>query len=191
MNADRIQPEVNLSELIQYELRETEKLILADIELDIREAAIRDWVLRCPLTIRSYLSPERMSPTIWLGRMRGKELGKLKVLFGQDVIGRQLITLNLEKSEIAQAEDWKLPRIQHPNAKSTREMWALWEHRPGYRLALSSTELLVEKPLSYFPRPTPNLQHAFRMRESGWSAVVNIEQLDRSVQSDVFHFVLA
>ena len=64
-------------------------------------------------------------------------------------------------------------------------MWALW--LPGYRLALSSTELLVEKPLSYFPRPTPNLQHAFRMRESGWSAVVNIEQLDRSVQSDVFH----
>lgn len=186
VNADRIQPEVNLSELIQYELRETEKLILADIELDIREAPIRDWSFEVPADY-SVVSVTGANVTDYLvGTDAGEGVGELKVLFGQDVIGRQLITLHLEKSEIAQAEDWKLPRIQHPNAKSTRGDVGI-VGAPGYRLALSSTELLVEKPLSYFPRPTPNLQHAFRMRESGWSAVVNIEQLDRSVQSDVFH----
>ena len=117
VNADRIQPEVNLSELIQYELRETEKLILADIELDIREAPIRDWSFEVPADY-SVVSVTGANVTDYLvGTDAGEGVGELKVLFGQDVIGRQLITLNLEKSEIAQAEDWKLPRIQHPNAK--------------------------------------------------------------------------
>lgn len=42
----------------------------------------------------------------------------LKVIFGQDVEGRQLIKLLLEKSEVAVAGEWMLPRIEYPGAKS-------------------------------------------------------------------------
>lgn len=44
--ADRIQPEVNLSELVVYQLAETDRVISADIEFDIREMPIRDWDFR-------------------------------------------------------------------------------------------------------------------------------------------------
>ncbi|MGB1927379.1 MAG: hypothetical protein ACPHL6_12650, partial [Rubripirellula sp.] len=78
------------------------------------------------------------------------------------------------------------PRIDHPDAKSVRGDIGILG-APGYRLALESTEMLIEKPISYFPTPTVNLQHAFRMRGADWSAATKIEKLDRSIRSDVFH----
>ena len=46
--ADRIQPEVNISELVLYQLAETDRVINADVELDIREAPIREWDFGIP-----------------------------------------------------------------------------------------------------------------------------------------------
>ena len=184
--ADRIQPEVNVSEVIRYELRETEKLLLADIELDIREAPIRDWSIRIPADY-SVVSVTGANVTDYLATSEIQaDRRELKVIFGQDIVGRQLVGLHLEKSEIAAEENWNLPRIDHPDAKSIRGDVGI-VGAPGYRLGLDSIDLLIEKPLSYFPKPTPNLQHAFRMRSADWTAVTQIERLDRSIQSDVFH----
>ena len=184
--ADRIQPEVNLSELTRYELKETEKLLLTDIELDIREAPIRDWTFLIPADY-SVVSVSGSGVADYLTtELEGSSQRELKVIFGQDMFGRQLVSLHLEKSEIAKAEKWDLPRIDHPDAKSVRGDIGILG-APGYRLALESTEMLIEKPVSYFPTPTVNLQHAFRMRGADWSAATKIEKLDRSIRSDVFH----
>ncbi len=110
----------------------------------------------------------------------------LKVLFGQDVEGRQLIGLRLEKNQAATAGPWVLPPLLYPEAKSIRGDLGVVA-APGFRAAIGTTELLVEKPLSYFPKTIPNLQQAFRIREPGWSATMQIEPLERSTQSDVFH----
>ena len=186
VTADRVQPEVNISELIQYELRETEKLIRADIELDIREAPIRDWDFQIPSDY-SVVSVTGANVTDYLAATEESDgQRELKVLFGEDISGRQLINVHLEKSQIAKAESWELPRIDHPNAKSVRGDIGI-VGAPGYRLTLEAGDRLAEKPLSYFPKPTANLQHAFRMREAEWSASMKIELLDRSIQSDVFH----
>ncbi len=186
IKADRVQPVVNLSQLIQYELRETEKIILADIELDIREAAIREWRFRLPSDYSVVAVTGAGMTDYVLGTEVENDLKELKVLFGKEVIGRQLIQLQLEKSEVASAGSWTLPKITHPDAASVRGDLGV-AGSPGYRLSLESSDLLVEKPLSYFPKPTANLQHAFRMRESDWSIVIQIEALQRSMQSDVFH----
>ncbi len=39
--ADRVQPEINVTQLLLYQLSETDRVIKADIELDIRDASIR------------------------------------------------------------------------------------------------------------------------------------------------------
>ena len=46
--ADRIQPEVNIAELVLYQLAETDRVIKADVELDVREAPIREWDFGIP-----------------------------------------------------------------------------------------------------------------------------------------------
>lgn len=184
--ADRIQPEVSVSELLLYQLAETDRVIRADIELDIREAPIREWNFSIPSDY-SVVSVAGASVADYLTASEVVDgLRNLKTIFAKDVSGRQLISLQLEKSEPATAGDWGLPRIEHPEAKAVRGDIGIIG-APGYRIAVETTELLVEKPLSYFPKPTANLQQAFRIREPDWSATMKIELLDRSIQSDVFH----
>jgi len=184
--ADSVEPEVSVSGLVVYQLAETDRVIHADIELDVREAPIREWDFGIPsdysvvsvtgASVADYIA----GSTVTDGRRN------LKVVFGQDVVGRQLVTLHLEKSEAAAAGNWVLQRIEFPNAKSVRGDIGIVS-APGFRVSVGQTELLVEKPLSYFPKPSAHLQQAFRIREPGWSATLQVEALERSVQSDVFH----
>jgi len=183
---DRIQPEVHVSELVLYQLSEADRMIKANIELDIREAPIREWDFGIPsdysvvsvagASVADYIVASEVTD----GRRN------LKVVFSQDVAGHQLVSLQLEKSEPVAAGDWVLHRLEYPGAKTVRGNVGI-VGAPGFRIAVGKTDLLVEKPLSYFPIPTANLQQAFRIREPGWSATMQIELLDRSVQSDVFH----
>ena len=183
--ADRIQPEVSITELLVYQITESNRVIQADIELDIREAAIREWNFLLPgdYSIVSVVHPGQdyvaASEVI-----EGKR--NLKVIFGQDVQGRQLVRVRLEKTEPAAAGPWILPRIDFPEAKAVRGDIGV-VGAPGFRILPTSVEMLVEKPLSNFPTPIPNLQQAFRIREPNWAATMQVEQLERSVQSDVFH----
>jgi hypothetical protein len=184
--ADSIEPEVNISELIVFQLAETDRVISADIELDVREAAIREWNLGIPrdysvvavtgANVADYI----VATTVTNGQRN------LKVMFNQDIVGRHLVSLRLEKSEAAAAGDWVLPRIDYPGAKSVRGDIGVVS-APGFRISTGQSNLLVEKPLSFFPKPSPYLQQAFRIREPNWSATMRIEPLERSVQSDVFH----
>ncbi|MFO1066217.1 MAG: hypothetical protein U0892_20355 [Pirellulales bacterium] len=184
--ADRVQPEVNVSQLVLYQLTETDRVILADVELDIREAPVREWSMRVPddysiVTVTGAAVADYQASAESNAGQRN-----LKVLFGQDVQGRQLISLRLEKNQAAQSGSWQLPRLEFPDAESVRGDVGVTV-AAGFRATVESTELLVEKPLSYFPKPIADLQQAFRIREPGWSAVLKIEQLDRSIQTDMFH----
>jgi hypothetical protein len=184
--ADRIQPEINISELVLYGLAETDRVINADIELDIREAPVREWDCGIPSDY-SVVSVAGAGVADYIAASEVTDgTRNLKVMFGQDVEGRQLVHLHLEKNEAAASGDWELPRITYPGAKSARGNIGVIG-TPGFRIAVGETDLLVEKPLSYFPKPTENLQQAFRIREPGWSATMRIELLGRSVQADLFH----
>ena len=184
--ADRIQPEINVAELVLYKLSESDKTISADVELDIREAAIREWNFSVPgdysvVSVSGVALADYVQATDVVDGRRN-----LKIVFAQDVMGRQLVTLQLEKSEAAAAGDWVLPRIEYPTAKAVRgDIGVIGS--PGFRVAAGTTDLLVEKPLSYFPKPQPNLQQAFRIREPNWSATMQVELLEQSIQSDIFH----
>ncbi|MEM6797903.1 MAG: hypothetical protein AAF589_00175 [Planctomycetota bacterium] len=184
--ADRIQPEVGVSQLLIYQLAETDRVIDASIELDIREAPIREWdfVLPADYSVVSVTGAGVADHVAGTQAVDGKR--SLTVVFGADMTGRQLIRLSMEKNVAAEDGQWQLPRIDHPSAKSVRGNVGV-VGAPGYRLAIEASRLLVEQPLSYFPKAVPNLQQAFRIREPGWSATMSIESLERSVQSDVFH----
>ncbi|XZE19508.1 hypothetical protein SH449x_004829 [Pirellulaceae bacterium SH449] len=184
--ADRVQPEVNISHIAIYSVTETDRVLSSDIELDIRETTIREWSLSIPenYTIVAVSGASVADYTAASESVDGQRT--LKVLFSQDVIGRQLLSIRLEKSESQVTGDWQLPRIDFPDAKSVRGDIGIVASA-GFRTTLKESELLVEKPLAYFSQSIPLLQQAFRIREPQWSATVEIAQLDRSLNADVFH----
>ena len=183
---DRIAPEVSVSEQIVYQVTETDRVINADIELDIRQAPIREWDVMVP-TDYSVVSVSGASVADYIVASEASD-GKrnLKIVFSSDMSGRQLIMLHLEKSQQATSSDWKLPRIDYVDAKSVQGNIGVTGDA-GIRIGVKSTGFLVEKPLSYFPKRLPNLQQSFRIRQRDWEATVQIELLDRNIQSDLFH----
>jgi hypothetical protein len=184
--ADRVQPEVNVAAMLLYEVSETDRLMKADIELDVREAAIREWDSEIPSDYSVVsVTGAGVADYVLASAVTGGRRN-LKVIFAQDMIGRQLVSLHLEKSEVSSDGDWNLPQIGYPGAKTVRGDIGI-VGVPGFRVTVGATDLLVEKPLSYFPKQTENLQHAFRIRQRNWSATMRIERLPQSIQSDVFH----
>lgn len=186
VGADRVQPEVGVSQLIVHEVTETERRLSADLELDIREAPIREWVVEFPADYALVTATGASLADFLVAGDSTDGRRKLTLLFGGEVSGRQLVSLVFEKNEAAVAGDWVLPRLGFPDAKSVRgDLGVAAAH--GFRLTTGSSDQLVEKPLSYFPKPTPRLQQAFRIREPGWSATMKVEPLAKSVAADVFH----
>ncbi len=184
--ASQIQPEVGVSAIVTYGLGETDRTITANLELDVREAPLRDWSLQIPadytvVGVTGGGVADFLAETAAIGGYR-----TLKVLFADPIEGRQLLQLRLEKNQPAAAGDWQLPPLRYPGAKSVRgHIGAV--ATPGYRLAPATVERLVEVPLSYFPQQTAGLQQAWRLRESDWTIALKVEALGQSVQADVFH----
>ncbi|MEM7386084.1 MAG: hypothetical protein AAF514_14180, partial [Verrucomicrobiota bacterium] len=186
--AEQILPEVQLSQILTYEMTETDRVLTAALELDIREAPLRDWTFGVPgdyavvaLTGAAVLD-HNLADEVVDGRRA------LKVLFSEAVMGRQLIQLRLEKNEPATAGNWNwvLPTPEFPEAKNVRGHVGIVT-AAGYRASPGTVEQLTEVPLSFFPSQRPGLQQAFRLRDSAWTATMVMESLGQTVQADVFH----
>jgi hypothetical protein len=184
--ANQIQSEVSLSQVTTYELTETDRVINADLELDVREAPLRDWSLRIPedYAVVAITGADVVDHAVESEASEGYRT--LKILFGRAVDGRQLLQLRLEKNQPAAAGEWKLPPLVFPGAKSVRGHIGAVSVR-GFRMVPSPADRLVEVPLSFFPRQTAGLQQAWRLREPQWTVAVQVEALGQSVQADVFH----
>ena len=88
--ADRVKPEISVTQIVLYLLSESDRAIMADIELDIREAAIREWNLSLPEDY-SIVSVTGASVADYMASSEATDGGRnLKILFSQDVQGRQV-----------------------------------------------------------------------------------------------------
>lgn len=184
--ANQIQPEVGVSQIVTYELGETDRVINASLELDVREAPLRDWSLQIPddYTVAGITGNDVADYVAESTAAAGYRT--LKVLFSKAVEGRELLQLRLENNQGASAGEWSLRALRFPGAKNVRGNVGVVSVA-GYRVVPAGIDRLVETPLTYFPRQTPGLQQAWRQREPDWSATMRIEALGQSVQADVFH----
>ena len=186
VNATQVLPEVGLTEVTVYELAETDRRISADLELDIREAPLREWEMKIPAdhAVAAVTGAQVADYAVAADAKDGTRV--LKILFKQPVIGRQLVSVRLEKNQSAAAGAWPLQPLGFPGVKSRRGYIGAVA-APGYRLAIGKTDGLAEVPVTFFPKKTAGLQQAFRLREAAWSAALTVEALGQSIQADVFH----
>lgn len=184
--ASQIEAEVGVSQVVTYELGESDRVIQAELELDVREAPLREWSMGVPsdYAVVSLEGAEVADYALESEAREGRRT--LKVIFSGPLEGRRLLKLRMEKNQRAGAGEWVLPALAFPGAKTVRGHLGVVA-TPGYRITPAKTERLVEVPLSLFPRQTAGLQQAWRLRETDWAGTVKIEALGQSVQSDVFH----
>ncbi|QJE98054.1 hypothetical protein [Luteolibacter luteus] len=184
--ADQVMPEVSLTETTIHELVETDRRIVSDLELDIREAPLREWTVEVPedFAVAAVQGEPVADYSLATEAKEGRR--SLKILFNGPLIGRHLVTLRLEKNLSPQPGEWVLPVLVYPGVKSSRGFIGVVS-AAGYRVVPGNTTGLAEIPPDYFPKKQPGLQQAFRIREMKWSATMKIEALGQSIQADVFH----
>ncbi|MBN2508088.1 MAG: hypothetical protein JXQ71_15485 [Verrucomicrobia bacterium] len=186
IQADNILPELSVSEVLAYHLGDTEQTIEAELELDIREAPLRELLLLVP---KGYVLARLTVPGLndyFLTEPEGAETAQLRLVYGQPTIGRQVLQLRLERNKPHADPTWLLPRVEVSSVKSTRGQLGV-SAAVGYRLAAESTQGLTEVATAFFPRKVAGLQAAFRLSDAAWQATLRIERLPQSVQADVFH----
>jgi len=184
--ANQILPEVGVSQIALYRLGDTDRAIDADLELDIREAPVREWSLGIPEDY-AVVAASGGAVADYVAETGARDGSRvLKILFNNSVDGRQLIHLRLEKNQAAAAGEWVLPPLSFPGAKSVRGHIGVVA-APGFRILPGKVDKLVEMPLGYFPTQAAGLQQAYRQREANWSATLDVEALGQSVQADIFH----
>lgn len=190
VRADQILPEVSLNEVVVYEQSESDRIIQVTVELDIREAPLREWEVRIPdgYAVATLVGAEVADYVV--GTSVEKGLRDVKVLFNRAVAGRQLISLRLEKNAPAEAGIWQLPVLEYPDVKSVRGHIGI-SAAAGWRVVPDKVDGLTETPLSYFPMKNPDIQQTYRLRanagDKAWSASMKIDAREQSVQADVFH----
>ena len=186
VNANQVLPEVGLTEVTVYELAETDRRVTADLELDIREAPLREWEMAIPAdhAVAAVTGAEVADYVVGGDVKDGKRM--LKILFKQAVGNRQLISVRLEKNEAAKAGPWELQPLGFPGVKSRRGYIGAVT-AAGYRLTAGKTAGVAEVPVTFFPKKTNGLQQAFRLREDTWTVGLAVEALGQSIHADVFH----
>ncbi len=186
IQADQVLPETGVTEVTVYELGETDRSITSNIELDIREAPLREWEMEIPADHAVAAVTGAQVADYAVGGEAKDGMRKLKIIFKQPVIDRQLINVRLEKNEAAKAGAWKLQPLGFPGAKSRRGYIGA-AAAAGYRLVAGKTAGVAEVPVTFFPNKIKGLQQSFRLREAAWSVDLTVEALGQSVQADVFH----
>ena len=186
IQADQILPEVAVSEVLSYHHAENELAVDAEIELDVREAPLRELVLRVPPHYAvARLDAAGLSDS-FLTTPTNQSDAELRLVYGQPVSGRQVIVLRLERNQPLGGPDWALPRIEVAQAKSVRGSVGV-SSDAGFRLTPERTQALTEITPAFFPAKVAGLQAAFRLTDPAWQATVRVERLPQTIQADALH----
>jgi hypothetical protein len=186
LQADNILPELAVSELLAYHLGETELMIEAEFEVDVREAPLRELRVRIPAGFTLAVLQAAGMNEYFVTPLDDRSASQVRIVFGAPVSGRQLVTLRLERNEAFREPGWALPRLEVLSAKSTRGHVGV-SADAGFRLTPAVTQGLTELATAFFPRQRPGLQAAFRISEPAWTATLGVERLPQTVQVDAFH----
>ena len=184
--ADNILPELSVSQLTTYHLGETELVIESELELEVREAPLREWVARIPRGFSVARLEAAGLADSFVTELAGQNENQLRAVYTTPVEGRQVIHLRLERNSPLGTNVWTLPRLEMEKARSSRGQIAI-SADPGFRTTPAFTPGLTEIATAFFPRKSPRLQSAFRLTESNWQARLNVERLPQSVQVDALH----
>ncbi len=183
---DDIQPEITASALIAYHLGHEQTRIEADLDLEIREAPIRDHVIRIP---SDYVMAEVKSHGLadfFITPSENAEESEIRLEFEQPVFGRQQIQLRLEKNEALEGTLWKLGKVAPQATRQLRGHISISSIQ-GFRITPNTFSGVSEIATVYFPKQTEGLQAAFRITGADWNIHLNAAPIPQAVQADCTH----
>ncbi|MEE2947718.1 MAG: hypothetical protein VX392_05325 [Verrucomicrobiota bacterium] len=185
VQADNILPELTVSQLLVYQLGFNEITLDAEVDLEIRDAPLREFTVQIPDGYTVAQLTAAALADYFLGVAAG---GKrpLRLVFSQPLEGRHLIQLRLEQNKAVEGDTWTVPRLDYEQVKSVRGFVGV-SASPGLRLVPAAVKDVNEIAVVFFPKKIEGLQAAYRIKESGWEASLGVERMELTLQVDALH----
>ena len=185
VQADNILPELTVSQLLVYQLGFNEITLDAEVDLEIRDAPLREFTIHIPdgYTV-SQLTAAALAD-YFLGQAENGQR-PLRLVFSQPLEGRHLIQLRLEQNKAVEGDTWTIPQLDYAQVKSVRGFVGV-SASPGLRLVPAAVKDVNEIAVVFFPKKIPGLQAAYRIKEIGWEASLAVERMELALQVDALH----
>jgi hypothetical protein len=183
--ADNILPVLTVSQLLVYQLGFNEITLDAEVDLEIRDAPLREFTVRIPdgYTV-AQLSAAALADYFVGPAANGQR--PLRLVFSQPLEGRHLIQLGLEQNQAVEGDEWSIPRLDYEQVKSVRGFVGV-SASPGLRLVPAAVKDVNEIAVVFFPKKIEGLQAAYRIKETGWEARLGVERMELAIQVDALH----
>ncbi len=186
IQADVIQPEVTASLLALYHLGQDQTRIEADIELEIREAPLREYTLEVPADFSvAEVASQRLSD-YFLTPGDTPNVALLRLVYGQPVFDRHQIRLRLERNQAPAGNVWSLSKLTPLETRQVRGHVGVTSAQ-GFRLTPDSFNGVTEIATVYFPKQAEGLQTAFRLTDPDWTISINATPIPQAIQADAVH----
>ncbi len=182
VQADTILPEVAASRVTIHSLGRNLQSIDCMMELDIREAPVREfeWILPSEYVLTS-IDGNRIADYFLSDSEPAGQ--RLRVIFSEPVSGRWTGRIELSRNLAMPSGTWSLPVIQPVGVKSSRGHVGIAVEQ-GLRVATASSSGVTEVAAAFFPRKVDGLALAYRLRDLDWSLEVSIDEIEQSIQVD-------
>ncbi len=187
LQADDIVPAYDVAVRLVARLKEDDLLLDAELELDVRDAPIRQLEIAAPAglvvaavegnQVDDYHLPDEIAP--------GKPV-TVRVVFKEPVIGRVLLLVRLELGRGPLGESQTIRALQVTGARTQRG-YVVIAAEAGIEIDPPQALNLREVHTASVPLRVVQAQYAYRFREADWQLDLMAQRRPAEVRAEVFH----
>lgn len=184
---DDIVPSFDVAGRMVTQVKEDDMLVEAELELDVRDAPIRQLEVQVPAGLVVALVQGGQVEDYHISENQNQdEPATVRVLFKQPVLGRTLVQLRLELGRGPLDQLQKLPALQVKGAKIQR----------GYVVVATEPGIEIDKPVvqnlrtvhtASVPLRVAEARFAYRYRQADWQLDLLARRKPASIRAEVFH----
>jgi len=184
---DDIVPTCEVGGHLIVKVREDDLVVDAELELDVRDAPIRQLEIAAPagLVVAAVDGNEVEDYHLPDAPLAGQPV-PVRVVFKESVIGRTLLHLRLELGRSPLGEQQSIGALRVVGAKAQRG-YVVVAADPGIEIDPPQVQNLREVHTASVPMRVAQAQYAYRFREADWTLSLPARRRAAEVRVEVFH----
>lgn len=183
LRAEQVVPQLNVSQLLFYTASLSGKQIELELDIEVRDAPVQRLEVEIP---EGYLVANAQGASVSDFTVLEQEQRLLVLFLNKELLGRELVRIQLEKNEEFQAGSWAIEPVQLVNAELRRGFLGVGSN-DGIRINPADNAGLSEIAPAYLPRTPEAVYLAWRMDKPEWQLSVDSVMTERSIKVDAFH----
>ncbi|MBN1124279.1 MAG: hypothetical protein JXA82_04670 [Sedimentisphaerales bacterium] len=187
LSVDDIVPSCDVTGRLTVTIKEDDLVIDTELELDVRDAAIRELEIVIPAGMIVASVDGSQVDDYHLSQIQAQDSStRVRVVFSKPVIGRALLHLRLELGHGPLGQSQTISAVQVTGAKTHRG-YVVVAAETGIEIEDPQVENLREVHTASVPLRVSQAQYAYRFRQSDWTLNLTAQSKAAGIRTEVFH----